>query len=142
MTFYISNANAIILCDALVDDIDAGAGAGTLKIYDDTGGVPADADASLGTAVLLATLTFSDPAFGDAADAAPGATATASAITDDSSADATGTAAFFRVLDSNLNVKMQGTVATSGGDLNLNVVSIVAGANVSVTSMTVTVPES
>lgn len=140
MTLYIPNARAIILCDSVVDSIDAGAGAGLLRIYDGT--VPADADAALSGNTLLATLTYSDPAFGNAVDAAPGATATASAITDDSSADATGTATFFRALDSDLNVRLQGAVGTSGAELNLNTVSISAGAIVSVTSQTVTMPES
>ena len=50
-------------CDAVVDLLDAGAGAGTIKIY--TGSQPASAnDAASGT--LLATITLSDPAFGAA----------------------------------------------------------------------------
>ena len=140
MTLFIANSNAITLCDAFVDDIDAGAGAGLLNIY--AGSVPADADAALGGATLLATLTFSDPAFGGAVDAAPGATATANAITSDPSADATGTATFFRVTDSVPGTVMQGAVATAGAELNLNTTSIVTGAVVSITSMTVTMPES
>jgi len=139
MTLYITNARAIVACDGVVDAVDTG-GAGSLRIY--AGSVPADADAALASAnTLLAQLTMSATAFGNAADAAPGATATANAITDDSSADATGTATFFRILNGSGTVIIQGSVGTSGEDLNLNTVSIVAGATVSVTSLTVTMPE-
>ncbi len=140
MTFYCSNAACLVALNALVDRIDAGAGAGTLVIY--SGTVPADADTALSGNTVLATLTFSDPAFGNAADAAPGGTATANAITSDTSADATGTATFFRVFDSDALIVFQGTVGTSGADINLNTVSIVSGATVAVTSLTISLPES
>lgn len=136
----ISNAAAKAACDAIVDLLDGGSGAGTLKIY--TGTPPADADtAASGT--LLATLTLSDPAFGAAADANPGGRATASTITGDTSADNTVTAGYFRALDSNGVCIIQGTVtATSGGgDLELNSTSINSGVAVNVTSWTFTVPE-
>lgn len=122
-------------CNAIVDLIDAGAGAGTIQIR--SGTQPASAnDAATGT--LLATLTFSDPAFGNASSGI----AAASAITADSSADATGTASWARVLDSDSNVIMDCDVGTSGATINLNSVSITAGGNVSITSMTVTMPAS
>lgn len=134
MTTSITNAAAIAACDAIVDRVDQGAGAGKLKIY--SGAVPTDADTALGAQVLLATLVFSDPAFGAAADSAGEATATANAITSDLSADATDTASFFRVADSNDVVLWQGTVGTAGAQLNLNTTSIVAGAEVAVTAYT------
>ncbi len=139
MTFFIANDSALAACNAVVDLVDAGSGAGTIRIL--TGSAPADADASQ-TGTLLATLTFSDPAFGAAADDTPGAIATANSITADSSADATGTATYFRALDSDANVIFQGTVGTSGEDLNLNSVAITAGAEVSITSLTYSHPES
>lgn len=139
MTLMIRGSAAIAMCDALVDLVDGGAGAGTLTIR--TGSAPADCEtADSGT--LLATLTFSDPAFGAAADIAPGARATASAITADSSIDATNTAAHFRIKDSNAVCIMQGTVGTSGADINFNAVAFVTGAECAITSLTVTVPES
>lgn len=141
MTTKITNAAAKAACDAVVDLLDAGAGAGTLKIYSAGSGVPANADDAITDQVLLATLTLSDPAFGNAADINPGARATASAITGDSAADATGTAAFFRALDSNGVVVIQGGVGTSGQELNLNTVSLVSGVAVDVTSWTHTQPE-
>lgn len=131
----LTNAAASAAADAVVDLCDAGAGAATLRIYDGT--APATADTALSGNTLLAQLTMSDPAFGSASNGV----ATASAITQDSSADATGTATFFRILDSNGTVVLQGTVGTSGCDLNLNTTSIVAGATVSVTSLTYTQPK-
>lgn len=139
MTLSIPNAQAIIACDAFVDAIDAGAGAGVLRIY--SGTVPALVDTALGAQVILAELTMSDPAFGNAVDANPGATATANAISDDTTANATGTASFFRIFDSNGVARIQGTCGTSGAELILNSVEIQAGALVEVLSLTVTMPE-
>jgi len=138
----ISNAAAIVMCNGVVDLLDAGAGAGLLRIYDSTGaGQPTNPDIAVTSQVLLAELTLSDPAFGNAADAAPGATATASAITDDSAANNTGTATWFRAVDSNGLAVIDGSVGTSGADLNLATTSITTGQTVSVTSWTITQPE-
>lgn len=140
MTHYIANNTAKAMADAFAADIDAGSGAGKIKVY--AGSVPADADASIGAATLLATLTFGDPSHGAATDAAPGGLITANAITNDSSADATGTAAFYRITDSDDNVVSQGLVGTSGANINFNTVSFVAGAVISITSLTHKMPES
>lgn len=141
MASSISNVAARAACDAVVDLVDGGAGAGLLRIY--SGTIPADADTALGAQVLLAELTMSDPAFGAAADAAPGGRATANAITGDTSANATGTAAFYRLVDSNGTTIVQGSVTATGGggDLQLNSVAIQSGAAVTVTSFTLTMPE-
>ena len=121
------------MADALVDLLDAGAGPATLAIR--TGSPPTNvSDADAGT--LLATLTFSDPAFGSASSGV----ATASAITSDSSVDATGTAGHFRIKDSNSLTICQGTVGTSATDLVFNSASFVAGGVCSISSLTVTVP--
>lgn len=131
----ITNAVASAACDAIVDAIDGGAGAGTIKIY--SGTIPTDADTALGAQVLLATLTFSDPAFG----AASNGVATASAITSDTSADATNTATWARIATSAGTTVMDVTVGTSGEDINFNTVSFVTGATVAITALTVTVPK-
>lgn len=131
----ISNTARSACADALVDLIDGGAGAGTLKVF--TGSAPTNTtDADSGT--LLATLTFSDPAFGNASNG----TATAASITSDTSIDNTGTAAHFRVKDSNAVVILQGTVtATSGGgDIEFNSTSFVAGGTAAISSLTITQP--
>lgn len=131
----LSNAAASAAADAVVDLIDAGAGAGTIKIYDGT--IPTNANTAIGSQVLLATLTFSDPAFG----AASNGVATASAITSDSSADATGTASWARIADSNGNTIMDVTVGTSGEDIDFNTVSFVSGATIAISSLTYTQPK-
>lgn len=111
--------------------IDAGAGAGLLRIYD--GSRPSKG----GTATtLLAELTFSDPA----APAASGGVLTFSSITQDASANATGTATWFRWVDSTGTFVGDGSVGTSGADLNLATTSIIAGQPVAVTSGTITAP--
>ena len=109
------------------------ANSGKLRIYDGT--QAATADTAIGAQVLLAELTLNSTAFG----AASGGVATANAITADSSADATGTATWFRVVKSDGTTKLfDGSVGTSGANLNLNSVAISAGAAVSVTSFTYT----
>lgn len=112
--------------DQITTDIDSGAGAGTLRIYDGT--PPASANAALSGNTLLAQLTLSDPC----AAAAASGVLTFNAITDDTSADNTGTATFFRLLDSDTNVAVQGTVGQGSGDLSLDSTSITAGQTVSV----------
>lgn len=133
----ISNAAAIAACDAIVDLLDAASS--TAKLY--TGTQAVDPDTAIGAQVLLGTLTFGTPAFGAAADAAPGGRATANAITSDASADATGTATWFRTATSGGTAVMDGSVGTSSADMILNTVSIVSGAEIAITSWTVTMPE-
>ena len=132
----LANASQQAAMDAVVDLIDGGAGAGTINIYDGT--QPADANTAVSTQTLLATLTFSDPAFGNADTSG---VATASAITDDSSADATGTASWARILDSNSATIFDCDVGTTGATINLNSVSIIIGGTVSITSFTMTHPD-
>ena len=115
--------------DAINTAANAGAGAALIRIYDGT------RPATGGTATtLLAELTASDPMFG----ASASGVLTASAITQDSSANATGTATWFRVVDSSGNAVMDGSVGTSGSDLNLTTTSITATQPVSITSFVLT----
>lgn len=122
--------------DAIVDLIDGGAGAGTCGIRT---GAPPSTPATADSGTLLGTCTFSDPAFG----AASSGTATASSITDDSSADASGDAGHFRVYDSNSNCIFQGTAgeAADSTDMTFDNKSIVSGGTIAITSFTVTQPE-
>jgi hypothetical protein len=141
MTSYWVNAGIRAALDSLVDRVDVSA-PGKIRIY--SGTPPADADASLSGNTLLAELAMSNPAFGAAADSSPGATATASAISNDASADATGTATFFRILDGANAVVAQGSVTATGGggNMELNTVSIVAAAIVSISAGTAFMAES
>jgi len=131
----LSDAAASASADAVVDLIDAGAGAGTIKLYGAT--IPTDADTAVGAQTLGATLTFSDPAFGAASNGA----ATASAIASDSSADANVTVTWGRIADSNGVTVMDVTVGTSGEDINFNTNVLVAGAAVAITALTYTQPK-
>lgn len=117
----------------MLDAITTRAGASALlRIYDGT------RPATGGTATtLLAELTCN-------ATFAPGASSgvlTLNAITQDSSANATGTATWFRIVQSGGSTHvLDGSVGTSGADLNLNSVSIVATGAVSISSFTITAP--
>jgi hypothetical protein len=122
-------------CNAIVDLIDAGTPPGTLQVR--TGAPPTNvADADSGT--LLATLTFSTTAFG----ASSTGTATAAAITSDTSADASGDAGHFRVKNAAGTTIFQGTAgeAADTPDLVFDEKSIVSGGTVAISSFTVTVP--
>jgi hypothetical protein len=119
--------------NAAADAVTVLANTGYLRIYD--GAQAADADTAIGAQVLLAELRFNATAFG----AAAAGVATANAITSDSAANATGTATWFRALKSDgTTVLFDGSVGTSGANLNLNTVSIVTAAAVAVTSFTYT----
>jgi hypothetical protein len=115
--------------DSIRIAVDAGAGAGLLRIYSGSkptkGGVPAG--------VLLAELTCADPC----------GSSTTGVLTftvpfSDTSANATGTAAFFYLTDSTGAFVCDGDCGTSGSDLNLTTLSIVATQPVQVTSLTIT----
>ncbi len=106
----------------------AAGGSALLRIYDGTR--PATA-AAITSQVLLAELTCN-------ATFAPGASSgvlTLNSITADSSANATGTATWARLVKSDgTTFVMDMSVGTSGADCNLNTVSIVTGGTVTVTS--------
>ena len=114
------------MCDAFVDAIDDGAGAGLFEVF------------TAAFAAKLGTMTFADPAFG----AAAAGVATAGAIVSDTSADATGTLAVLRVTDSVPVTKFEGTIGTSGQDYNVNTLSVTAGDTIACTAFTVTMPAS
>ena len=134
----VATATRQAMCDAAVDLIDGGSGAGTIKIY--AGSQPANANTAVSGQTLLATLTFSATAFGAANTSG---VATAASITDDSSADATGTAAWARIADGDGDTVFDCDVTATGGGgtIELNTTSIVAGGTVSITSFTVTQPD-
>ena len=122
--------------NAATDAVTALLNNGYLRIYDGT--QAANANTAVGAQVKLAELRFGATAFG----AAAAGIATANAITSDSSADATGTATWFRALKSDgTTVVFDGSVGTSGANLNLNSVAISSGAAVSVSAFTYTQSE-
>ena len=123
-------------CNGIVDAIDGGTPPG--RIEHRVGAQETNvSDASSGT--LLGTNLFSNPAFGNSSTGV----ATASAITNDSSADASGTAGHFRIYTGaggDTAALAQGNTSTSGADMNFDNATIVAGGVIAITSMTVTVP--
>jgi hypothetical protein len=108
----------------------AAGGSALLRIYDGT------RPATGGTATtLLAELTCN----ATFAPSASGGVLTLNAITQDSSANATGTATWFRIVKSDGTTHvLDGSVGTSGSDLNLTTTSIVATQPVSVSSFVLT----
>jgi hypothetical protein len=122
---------AATLRDAMLDAITTRAGNGALlRIYD--GSRPATGGSAT---TLLAELTCGSPFAG----AAVNGVLTANAITQDASANATGTATWFRIVQSDGSTfVLDGNVGTSGSDLNLTTTSIVATQPVSVTSFVIT----
>lgn len=117
--------------NAMLDLITARAGANALlRIY--SGSRPATGGAAT---TLLAELTCN----ATFAPAAASGVLTLNAITQDSSANATGTATWFRIVKSDGSTfVLDGNVGTSGSDLNLTTTSIVATQPVSITSFTIT----
>lgn len=115
---------------AIRDAIDAGAGAGKVRIYNAT------RPATGGTATtLLAELTLSDPS-----GTITNGVLTFSAITSDSAADATGTAAWFRIVDSTNATVVDGDVTATGGggELQFASVTFTAGQQINITSFAIT----
>lgn len=136
MTISLASAVASAMADQITAKVDAGTGAGTLKIY--TGAKPSTPETAA-TGTLLATFTLADPVA--AASAAGVATWNSAAIT--ATVAASGTAGWFRVADSAGNAVFDGAVGTSGADLNFSTVVWTAGGSVTLNgSGTVTQPTS
>ncbi len=115
----------------LRDAIDAGSGPGTIAFY--TGTIPADTATAVTSQVLLGTLTFSDPC-----GTVSSGVLTLSAVTSDSSADATGTASWARIKDSNGTVVADGNITTTGGGgmIQMNTTNIVIGGPIGISAGT------
>jgi len=119
--------------NAQLDAITTRAGASALlRFYDGTR--PATGVA-ITSQVKLAELTCN----ATLAPAASGGVLTLNAISADSSADATGTATWFRIVKSDTTTfVMDGNVGTSGSDLNMNSTSFTAGGSVAETGFAIT----
>jgi hypothetical protein len=126
----LANAVRSAMCDAAVDSLDAGSGAGKVKIY------------TTAKAALLVTITLNDPAFGSASNGV--ATVSTSPSAPSGTAVAGGTAAVAEFLDSDDNVKWEGTVTATGGGGALTIASttISDGGTVQITGGTITMPAS
>lgn len=123
--------------NAILDAIETTVGASAvMKIR--TGAVPAScATADSGT--VVATLTL--PA--DWLAAAASGSKAKSGTWQDTSADATGTAAHFRIYESTgVTCHLQGTVGTSGTDMVVDSVSFTAGQSFTVNTFSLTAANS
>lgn len=119
---------------------DAGGAAGTIKVY--SGTLPATPETAIGAQILLGTLTLTYNPCGAVSGSGSGLIFTYSTITQDSSADATGTAAFARFSTSAGTVIFDCdiTVTGAGGVLQLNTTNIVSGGPIQVTAFTLAIP--
>lgn len=134
--YQLGTASRNAAADALADLLDGGTGAGRIEVR--TGTVPTNvSDASTGT--LLGTLTFSATAFGSASTGV----VTANSISSDTSADASGTAGYFREYQGaggDTAAVAQGNAGTTDETMLFDNATIVAGGTIAVSSMTKTVP--
>lgn len=120
------NAQADLISDLL--------DGGKLRLYDSP--KPATADDAITTQTLLAELTFGSPS----APAASDGVLVFNAITSDPSANATGTAAWARLLKSDgTTVVCDGTVGTAATDIVLVSTAIVAAAVVPLAGLSLTI---
>lgn len=136
MATRISTSTRNALANAVTALLDAGVGPGYVEVR--TGAQPATPD-TLATGTLLGTLTLSDPSFG----AAVNGTITASAITGDAVADASGVAGWYRGFDSAGNPVIDGDITQADpgtGNMIMDNTTIVAGGTIDMTSWTITMP--
>lgn len=125
----LSNAAVNAEADALARLLDNG----YRRVYN--GSKPATANTAITSQTLLAELRFAATSAAAAVDGVVTWTLIA-----DASANADGTAAWFRDLSSDgTTAIMDGTVGTSGENLNLSTTSILAGQQLAITSATHTV---
>lgn len=127
------------ILNAIKTDIDAGAAAGKLLIY--SGAMPATPETAA-TGTLLAELTLSYP-MGAVSGTGSELALVFSNITQDSAANASGTASFARVVRSDgTTVVFDCDISATGGggSLQLNTTNITINGPVLVTSFKITVP--
>lgn len=116
------------------DDLDAGSGPGTAKIY--SGTMPATPETAA-TGTLLAELVLAKPC-----GVVAGKKLTFSAITQDLEANNTGVASHVRLADSDGNVVIDGDVSGTGGTgvLKLNTTIVTALGPVFINSFELSIP--
>lgn len=140
----VSKAAVKASVDSVVDKLDSGTAATAAKVQIYSGSQPASADATAGTGTKLAEITLSATAFGAATTGTGTETsyitaACAGLAKSDTSADATGTAAWFRSVDKDGNAVIDGSAGTNTTtfDMSLDNTSISAGQTVKLNSWNV-----
>jgi hypothetical protein len=113
----------------VVDALDANASAGYVELY--SGSRPATG-AAIGASVLLATCTLSKPSA-----AVASGVSTFNAVTNGTGTAGAGagtTATWCRFKDGSGAFVMDGSVGTSGADINMNSTTVATGQTVSITT--------
>lgn len=120
----------------IVDALGVKCNGGVLRIY--SGAKPANGDAATGAGTLLAEMTLKNPAFNTAASGSAALNVTGGLA--DASADATGTAAWYRIVATNSDNVFDGTCGLSGSgeSLILSTLSVTSGSPVTITAGTLT----
>ena len=121
------------IAQLIIDAFDAGSGPGTIEFYD--GSMPAGPATAVTSQVLLGVLTCSDPSA-----SASGGVLTFASVTQDSAADASGTATWARVKDSTGSAVADFDVTNEAGTgaIKVNTTTIYAGGPIQMTSFTIT----
>lgn len=134
----LSKVAAKAAVDAVVDRMENGTGANaTIKIYSGAQAASPDTGGTANTLVAI-DLGTTTPVF-DAATTGTGNYITASASTSvlpksNTSATASGTAAWFRAFDQGGNAVIDGSVGTSAADMTIDSTSIATGQTVKINS--------
>jgi len=141
MAMRISTAARNAACDAVVDLVDSGSGTAKLQLW--SGSLPAQVGGTP-SGLLLAEFDLPNPCFGSASNGVATANVGSISPTQGEAAAGAGTmVGFVRVVDrAGQTVWENDSVGTSGTQIVLNTTTISAGADVSVTSWTVTMPAS
>ena len=113
------------LADQIDDSINTGSGTATLE-FETSGDVE------------VATINLQNPAFGAAS---TGVITLQGTPLQDTNATG-GTVAQFSIYDRDAAKQLEGTVSTSGADINISSTTVGAGDTVELTSFTITVPAS
>jgi hypothetical protein len=119
---------------AIINACDAGSGACKVKFY--AGTMPANGDTAITSQTLLGTLTCSDPSA-----SATAGVITFGTVTQDNAADASGTASFAAVTDSDdvLVAWLDVTNTAGDGAVKINTTTIVEGGPILLNSLVITV---
>lgn len=126
-------------CQAILDLLNVGSALPNGYIEIRSGTKPASPLVAPTDGLLLATLSLSNPAFGEPANG----TATANAIAPDTNIDDTGRATWFRIYNRDSGAIIDGTVTATGGggDITFDSVDFVKNGTVQLNSLSATMPQ-
>ena len=125
--------------DSMLTTMKAKPNGGSLIIY--SGTEPSNPDTAISGNTALATYTISATACGSNSTSGSFKVCTVSFSNGTVTASASGTATWFRILESDgTTADFDGTVGTSGSDINLNSTSITSGGNVTLSSFQLKMP--